>query len=341
MISIPLFHKRSFWIVSFLLLATAIIFFEKFVVHSPQFVLSSSRISLAVTVDMLVIVPLLWYVFMVRKAKLPLVSVMMPLVACFVIASAMLPAAQHQWLGYFEKVLALAELLVLGYTVIKIRQVISAYKQASLLRNDFIFNLNIGLEKVLGKSLLTRVFVSEISVVRYGLLGWRKPREVQQGQPFFSIHQTSGYGMILVAITMVLVAETSGFHFLIRMWSPVAALIATLSSVYFILFILADYVAIVKRPIAIVNDLLAIRVGLRCNADVPLSHIKSITKIRNYKNDSKEFFNARLIGCSPNVLIELSEPVLIKGLYGKGRMATVIALNIDDCDALYKQVFKA
>ncbi|MEO7313107.1 MAG: hypothetical protein ABIX01_22170 [Chitinophagaceae bacterium] len=323
------FYKRSSSVITFFTLAIAIVCFEQFAIGSQQFTRASGTFSLAVTIDLLVVVPLLWYFFMVRKARLPLVSVIPPLLICFIIASALLPAANHRWLGYFEKVIAVAELGVLFYGVVKIRQIVRAYKQSALVRTDFIFNLTKSLETILGKSILTRVIVSEISVVRYGLMGWRSRREVNPGQTFFTTHKSSGYAAIFVAILMILVTETAAMHFLIRLWSPIAAIITTVSSIYLVFFLLADFVAIVKRPVCISGEQLILRVGLRCNTEIQLTNIKHVVAVKNYKNAAKDFCNARLIGCSPNILIELYEPVIVKGLYGKEKVALSIAINID------------
>ncbi|MCM3338246.1 hypothetical protein M3650_06245 [Paenibacillus sp. MER TA 81-3] len=69
--------------------------------------------------------------------------------------------------------------------------------------------------------------------------------------------------VIVIGIIHVLVLEGAGLHFLIHQWSALAAWILTLSNVYFILALIADYRLMKLNPVLVTDRDVRIRFGMK------------------------------------------------------------------------------
>jgi hypothetical protein len=88
----------------------------------------------------------------------------------------------------------------------------------------------------------------EISLIWLALFGWRRRHDAPP-ESSFSYHRNSGYVHFAIAILIALVIETFAVHFLLRLWSPVAAWILTAISIYSGFWIVGDLQAARLRPI--------------------------------------------------------------------------------------------
>jgi hypothetical protein len=167
-------------------------------------------------------------------------------------------------------------------------------------------------------------------MLRYGLLFWLGEKEQFPAQPAFSIHKRSGYPTVWSVIFFVGLAEMVAFHLLLMHWKASAALIATVLSVYTLILLVADLMAIIKRPILLEDRQLLLRIGIRWNALIDLDNIREIRYIKNHSEAGKDLLDCALNGSASNVLLDLYEPVTVSGFYGRSRQPRRIALHVDD-----------
>ena len=134
-------------------------------------------------------------------------------------------------------------------------------------------------------------------------------------------------------IGFLVIGETVATHLLLAMWSPLAAWIATASSAYLLLWVIADTQAIRIYPVEISGAVLHVRLGVRWRAAIPRDQIASVTEIRAVPEGALD-----LALFEPTVLVTLRTPALLRGLLGKKRRGDRIALTIDDPKAFIAAV---
>lgn len=113
-------------------------------------------------------------------------------------------------------------------------------------------------------------------------------------------------------------------------WNSAAALVLTVLSAYTLLFLVSDYVAIIKRPIVLEGSHLLIRTGTRWHAEIPLSEICDV-RLAQKRPDEETVRKMKRISPfgAPNVLIEFSEKQEIRGLYGIKLYSEKVGCTVD------------
>jgi hypothetical protein len=294
---------------------------------------AKNKIANGLLADFMITFPVLFYLIIVRPLKVPLKSMILVFSLCCAVAYLLLPAHQREYILQVRKLTALAEVGFIIYAAAQFNKIRAAYKIHHSNFADRIYNLRAAMADVLGDSLPIKTLASELAVLRYGLLFWRKEKTNIKESTAFSTHKESGYialwGIFLFAVMVEIVA----FHFLLMKWSHVAALIVTLLSSYGIILFVADLSAIVKRKVLIAEDQLILRLGLRWRAITSLDNVRSITKI-SYDHKSEEaYFKGGVTKGSGNVLISFKGPVKVDKLYGQSKAFNSILMNVDDISA--------
>jgi hypothetical protein len=111
----------DFRVATFVCLAFAIFSTAAWIVGSPHFAKNPNVLALAVTMDMVIILPAFFYFWIVRKRRLPRLAVIPVFVLAILVAGVILPTAQQTYLALVKKVIPLLEVLVLGFLAVKIQ----------------------------------------------------------------------------------------------------------------------------------------------------------------------------------------------------------------------------
>lgn len=146
----------------------------------------------------------------------------------------------------------------------------------------------------------------------------------------------AGYGAVLGALTLVIAAESAAVHLLVGLWSATAAWILTGLSVWALVWLVGDFRAFGARPIRIGPARMGLRFGLRWEAVVPLADVAGVERVRGAgpgTTPGEGVLVAAVLG-RPNVLLRLSRPVEVTGLYGIRRTVRELRLRVDDPDGL-------
>jgi hypothetical protein len=162
---------------------------------------------------------------------------------------------------------------------------------------------------------------AELVAVGLALAGWFR-RAPTDG---FAMHRRKSWGAIVGALGLLIAAETVALHLLVGIWSPIAAWILTALSIYSAAWLAGDYHAIRLYPIRVTERELAISIGLRWRVAIPRDLVVDATVI-----DASPEGALRLGIVEPTVLLTLSRPVEVRGLFGITRRATAITLTIDE-----------
>jgi len=308
------------------------------VIHTSDFRAHPDLLSLAVTLDLTLVIPLLYFFLVQRKAKTFPAATLIVFLLCTGLATLLLPPENQQHLDQVKKLLIVTELLIAVYGFTRIRKIVRTYKKFSSERRDFLFNLERSLREAFGNSGPVSLVAGEIGTVRYGLFFWLGKKEVLPGQKYFSTHQRTGYASLWAVLCFVMLAETTGVHLLLWNWSKGAAVAATVLSIYTLIFLIADLAAIIKRPLVFDEGKLLFRTGIRWNADIDLSLVRSAEQVKSF--DKRKYPRALDCGLAgrPNMRLLLKEPVEVRGLFGLKRRTDQLVFNVDEVEGFLEEL---
>jgi hypothetical protein len=292
--------------------------------HLSRMESGAGIVAVALTVDLVVVVPLAYYLLVLRRGRAPIVTLVPVLVLSALAASRVLPADQQWALRMFEMLAVPLELGLVGWIAWRAARAIrEARRDASA---DPIQQLRRAAFEVTGNDRIAALFASEIAVFSYALGSWRSRAHVPAGTIAFTHHRRSGHGGIVLGFMAVMLAEGLAVHFLLLHWSPLAAWIFTIGTAYGALWLVADYRATVLRPILVGDRNIRLRAGFRFNLEVPLTQVVALSRKR--PEFGKESVNLTLLG-TPTHWLTLSEPVDAEGPYGFHRRVRAIGIEPD------------
>jgi hypothetical protein len=285
-------------------------------------------VAVGMTIDMVVIVPLAFYILLVRGRGWPLVTLAPVLVLSFIAATRVLPADHHQALRMLELLAAPLELGLIGWIAWRAARALRhAGRDAAL---DPVERLERAAFDLTGHRVGAAIVATEIGVLRYGLFAWRARPHAPAGARAFTHHQACGHGGILLGLLLLLAVEGFALHFLLMRWNPAVAWAFTIASVYSALWLVADYRATVLRPILVDGEAVRFRAGLRWSVRVARARIAGVE--RREPESRKERVKLTFFG-APTHWVRLSEPVWAQGPYGLRRRVRALGLEPDAAEA--------
>lgn len=288
-------------------------------------------LALGVTLDLVVVVPLLAYLLLVRwRGWSPFVLVPAFLLS-LAAAGAIVPAGHQDLLRVLKWLVVPLELAVIGTILVKVGQA-TRHVRAHRGQGDAgdLFERVLGAAReVAGQGFVAHALAFEVAISTFALAGWRmRPSSAAES---YSIHRRVGYGAVVCALLMALAAEAIALHVLVERWSAVAAWVLTALSVYSVFWVVGDYHAVRLRPIRLEKDGILIRVGLRWRVWVPFAAVAAVRKLRPgaVLPRRKDRLDAVVLK-GAQYLLFLERPVIAEGPYGIEREVVQIAFGVDE-----------
>lgn len=297
---------------------------------SSVFTNHASELSLTVTVDLLVCIPVVYWL-VIRKSKIPNITVVPVLVIGLVVGTVLIPKTNQGFLELFKVwVLPVVELSVLGYIVFKVRKALQVFRKQKDNTADFYDAVKATCEEMM-PAFVAKLFLTEISVLYYGFINWRS-RPI--GENEYTYHQKSTTKTILFALIFVIGIETVALHFLLLQWSAVAAWILTIVSIYTALQVFGMAKSLSQRPIVIGDKTVQLRYGILAQVEIKIDNIKSIELSKASIDLNSSIKKLSPLGSldSHNIILHLKAEQYISGIYGIRRSAHSIALHVDEVE---------
>jgi len=297
-------------------------------------------LALALTIDLVILVPLAYYVLLVRGQGWPGATTGAVLLGCIYAAHLIVPDAYDGPVQVVTYLIVPVELFLLGYVLTRAVRSVRRVRRRSgdVATGDLLDHLRVALRAAVAVRRPADAIAYEIAVLYYALFAWRTdPTAIQRQQGAFPYHRSSGYGAIFGAILMAVVAEVVAFHILLSLWSPVAAWVHTGLVVYGTLFLIGDYRAMRFRPIVVTDEAVHVRCGLRWTAKIPRTGIAGVEPMRREIEEHDGYFSAAAAP-KPDLVLNLRAPVVIGGPYGMTRTADCIGISADDVQGLVEAV---
>ena len=299
-----------------------------FIVRSTGYAQNTDLLSLAVTVDVVLLIPGVYFLLAIFLGwrKLTVIPVF---VLSLVSAHLLLPSSGEGYLKVAELALAPIEIAVLVFLTIKVRQIRKGYRDARSPSGEFQETLEGVLGQLIDQPQVVRILASELSFIHYGLFAWRKRPLYTTTDEVFTYHEKSGLGLIIGVFMVLIAIETPVLHYFISMKFPTLAWVVTALGLYGVVFILADFNACRWRPIRVADGNLFLVTGLRWRCTIPLSEIDRVEANTFEIEDKEGLLNAAVIG-NQNLIIKLKNPHTATGIYGFKKNFDRAAVTVDE-----------
>ena len=305
-------------------------------VQTPAFHQSPDTFSLAITLDLLVTLPLIYFL-LIRNKNIPKYTIISVFIIGVIAATFIIPKDNQYYLTQIKFwVVPVLELSILSFIFFKIKKTFAAIKTATTTTPDF-YSAVVKVTKSALPPRVSSVFATEIAVIYYGLLSWRK-RPLQANE--FTYHKRSAIRELLVILMFMIVGETAAIHLLLHIWSPTAAWILTFLSIYTLFQVFGILKSMPHRPIVIGEKNLFLRYGLLNDATISLADIESIKLERKgleFNNDVRRLSSLGEID-SYNVILRLKNQQTMTGLYGFSKTFKTIAFHVDNKEAFAEKL---
>jgi hypothetical protein len=286
----------------------------------------------ALTLDFTVVVPGLAFALLVRTRRAPWIILIPTFVVGYAVAMTTIPPQHHFLLEMIRLLVVPAELCVIVYLVVLTRR---TFASAAGSEGDFATRFRFAARKVLASRIPADIITTELSLFYYAL-DLRRPSPAKTGS--YTMHRQVGYLTVMVGLIMVLFAETVPVHLIVSRWSSLAAWILTALSIYALIWLVGDYRAMVARPLRVTPTHLALHVGVRWEADIPLALIAQVDLLNRKSEPPKDnTLFAGLLGQS-NLRLKLHDSIEVIGMYGLRKTVREIWLTVDDAEKLRKEL---
>lgn len=324
-------RRRRLPVAGFVLLAAAVYAAEVLLV-GPRLLPDRPELGAgAITIDLVVGVPLLFYLLVVRAARAPAVTLVPVFLGSLFGASLALPEEHQRYLDLAGRLVVPLELLLLGWVAVRIHRGSSAPVEG---RGGPFERLRATLRQVLPSRIAADAVAHEAALLGCALLAWRARPDVREGELGFSVHRRNGYGGILAAAAFVTAAETAVVHLLVERWSPTAAWVLTALGLYGLVWLLGHFQAVRLRPVLLAPDALYVRIGLLWSVRVPYGDVAALEPAGTGAPARRApgYLHAVTLGPA-RLLVELCRPADVDGMYGYvKRGVRRIGLAVDDAE---------
>ncbi len=259
-------------------------------------------------IDALLLTPLLCFFCISSKKEAAIKALLLSCLAILV-GSYMIPESQKFIWHYLETGRYLLLALIVLMELIAIATVCVAIRAALCQQQDPDQSIEKPLKAWLGDSPVLALLQFETRLWTYLLFGGQiKPQQFHGEQHFF-YHQKDGTQSNLLGFILVFSIEMPLLHLLLHfVWSPVAATVVTGLTLVSLLFFIAEYRAVSRRPISLSAGTLIIRYGLSQPLVLPPGAIAGISRCDGRVKKAAWLKKYNLSG-NPNLCITLAAPV--------------------------------
>lgn len=288
-------------------------------------------LALAVTLDLTLFIPLLYWLLLVRPNDWPAFSVLPVFLATLILASVIVPQDRQAALHIIDYLAIPVELVLVGLLVRRARLAVRAGRSDP--GSDIHERIRAATYELVRHRRAADVIAYEVSVLWYAFLSWRSADEHGAGDAAFTHHRKAAYGPVVVVILIAIAVEIIPIHALLGRWSITAAWVVTGLSLYSAIWLIGDYRAIRLEVTMLDADHLHVRFGIRWRLALPLAGIESVERIGGRVTREAADLRVALPG-SRRLMIRLSSPVEAIGPWGLRRKVRVLELGLDDPERL-------
>ena len=258
--------------------------------------------------DALIVLPIICF-FCAKDKKEGLLKAVVLSCLAVLIGSYIIPEQSKLIWHYLENGRYFVLAVILSFELVAILTVYLAIKAAIGKSEDPDLSIEKPIKKYLGESPVASLLTFETRMWTFAFFANRIKSEHFRGEQHFTYHQKDGAKSNLLGFIFLIAFEMPIMHLVLHfIWSPLAANIVTLLTIFSLVFFIAEYRAVSRRPISLVCNKLFVRYGLYQPLVIPLENIVKIERNNEFVPRSKFVKRYNYTG-NPNVRIKLSEPL--------------------------------
>ncbi|OXM15271.1 hypothetical protein [Paenibacillus herberti] len=322
--------------ITLLLLASAIILFDLILIQSSLYEPNRSALSTAITLDFMLVLPLL----LVLLGKRPLrrsITMSIPMILLgYIAVYLMLPPSDRTGIAPIGKIIIPLELALLTLQAYRFGRILLRARHVGREGNSGspLDSIRQDIQSAFGTTFVSAMLTHELSVFYSLVFSWTKASPTPLDPTAFSTHRHSGRLVLVLIFSKLLLLEGVALHFLLHQFSPILAWITSLSNLYLILLMVADYRAMRLYPIQVAQQELRIQYGLQLVGRIKPDELLSVSHISNLELSPEEKRSAFVpSGTDSNVMLILTQKIPITGMFGRILHLDRICLHVDEPDA--------
>ncbi len=295
--------KKQHWPLT-LLLALSVVWSCYYLVDGAWNDYGRTKPEWLLLIDGLLVLPLLCFYCIDDKRQAALKALIYASLMVL-LGSYLIPDANKQLWHYLEAGRYVVLALFVVFELTTLLTVLFAIKSSLDHSSDPDLAISQPIDKLLGAGKLSALMTFEARAWVYALFYRRIEVSRFRGTQHFYGHLKDGTQSNLSGFILLIVFEIPLAHLLLHfIWSPFAANVITALTVFGLLFMVAEYRAISRRPVSLDlhNQQLIIRYGLYAPLILPLEHIQTIGAHHEAVYRAKNTRRYNLFG-TPNVAI--------------------------------------
>lgn len=237
-------------------------------------------------------------------------------------------------------VLPIIEIMIVMVVIYSIVESILRLRSGPILGHDFQETMRAALEPKLGTGLLLEVVLTELTVLYYSIwIPFQKPTGAREGE--YTSYKSSQIKTFITVFAFIVIGEGILLHYLIHLWSVVAAWIFTVLNIYALLYMVGLYYSVKGKPHRIEQSKLVICNGFQSSMETEIENIESIS--RAIESDFRvklphDTYYAMLKIDSPHIEIKLKAPVLMRAAYGRNKYVKTVVFRADEFSKMLEEI---
>lgn len=303
----------------------------------------SSQVVISLTLTLIILCPLSIYFLLIHPRSMPNLFIYLSFILCLVISYIIIPTAQK---GFLKQMLVwiipILEISIIMFVIYSIVKSIILYKEMNTdKRYNFLEVTRIALEPKLGNGFVLETVLTEISIFYYAVLVWFNKKKKVNSEAY-TYHETSQIKTMVIVFSILITIEGVALHFVVQLWSNIAAWIFTVLNIYALFYMVGLYNSTRFLPHIIHQDKLILRLGYQSSIELDISNIETI-KTAQYQGGigekiPKTTYYSLLNIDTPQYEILLKKPVLMKGAYGRKRYVKTVVFRADEPNEMMDQI---
>jgi hypothetical protein len=317
-------HYRRFFIASLFVFAACAA-----IMRTAAFAKNPDVGYFGITFDLCITIPFIYYLLVIRRGHVRPLSIVPVFIVCLMVARAIVPASQHEFLRQLALLHVPMEAAVILAVAFRYRAAKATFRDD----DDFVQRIETVCRSIFGDNRASHIVAGELTACYLGTFGWRMQPPRERGIASTTFHQRIGWGSVVACALLLIAVEGVAVHLLVQRWSAPVAWLITAMDVWGAIWLLGDYQAFRLRPLVVTNDTIELRFGFRWSAMIPRDLIAAIEPLSGNEAErlrrSRRYLRLSLLD-EPSYAIRLRKPVRIDGVAGLRRIVTCIGIGPDD-----------
>lgn len=317
------------------LLALVTLGSSTFIASRPDLI-AHPGVSLGVTIDLLLFLPLAW-LLITRRTGIPKFTIIPVSLLTLLTATIIIPEGYQQHLNFIKTyLLPVLELAFIGFIFLKSFKTLSHISKQLSPEKDALEEIRRSCLTLIDSERLASVVATEIAMFYYVLGSWKA---MIPGKTQFSTYRESGILSIFAGVLLILAVETIWLHAYLQKIDLTLAWIITGLSIYSGLQVFAHIKALRSRGHILNPDQLTLRYGLFSEVHIAYNNIDELVFTSENPTSRSEKKLALLGEMEPhNLMIKLKQPVTIYKIYGLRSQAASIYFQCDQKEGFRTEI---